>query len=392
MERRGSLIPDMKHRSHQLFLAGLTALLCSALLPVLAQTDTLGTWQGGDPAPPAAAPAGLTVSHEDWFVSSTNQAATGRGALGKNLNAVRFLGEQFGVAAGQCGAYRTRDGGLTWTRLRGPETPGYDHLLVTSRSDYWVTTQHHPGGQPGWGRLLRSRDGGETWEEVLAGRLWYSPLLVAAGVGWLWAVSYQGPSFQSTDGGESWEPLTLPSLPRLRDGCVVGNGSPGDWAAYLVGWSPGSNAGVVLKSTDRGQSWQTLALPAGTPPLARGFFLDQKRGWVAGEGVLLATEDGGETWEARATPSPRQVVSALLFFQNGCGWMAYYQPFDGIGRLLFAHTLYSTRDGGRSWRPVLSGYKSVQALWSDGPGACCAVGNTPGFTSNDLVALWNGRW
>jgi photosystem II stability/assembly factor-like uncharacterized protein len=197
---------------------------------------------------------------------------------------------------------------------------------------------------------------------------------------------------QSADGGETWQPLTFGTNLAVRDVCVVGNGCPQDWAAYVIGWTPGSNAGAVLKSTDRGKTWEKSALPPGTPPLARGYFVDQKRGWVAGAGALLATEDGGGTWEARTDPSPNQQVAALLFFQNGYGWMAYYQPFDGIGKLIYEHTVFSTRDGGRTWRPVLSGYKSVHAFWANGPGSCWAVGNTSGYTPNDLVAIWNGKW
>ena len=370
--------------------------LCAALAvaPLLAQTDTRGTWQGGDPPASADTPApGAALSQEEWFVTSTNQQAEGRGALGKNLQEVRFLGNQFGIAAGHRGVYRTLDGGLTWATLAGPRPDaGYDHLLVTSRQDLWLTSQVHPGGRPGWGHLYRSRDGGATWQEIMPGQLWYSPLLREAGVGWLWAVSYQGPCFQSADGGDTWQPLAFGANLYLRDVCLVGNGSPQDWAAYAIGSTPGSDAAAVLKSADYGRAWQKLALPAGRPPLTRGYFLDQRRGWVAGYGVLLATEDGGQTWEPRTNPSPKQPVSTLLFFQNGYGWIAYYQPFDGIGKLIFAHTLYSTRDGGRTWRPVLSGYKSVHALWSNGPGTGWAVGNTPGYTPNDLVTLWNGKW
>jgi photosystem II stability/assembly factor-like uncharacterized protein len=110
-------------------------------------------------------------------VTSTNQQAVGRGALGKNLMEVRFLGDQFGIAAGQFGVFRTFDGGLTWTNVPGPDRSGYDHLLVPSRADLWVTNQCHPGGQPGWGHLYHTRDGGATWQEVMAGQLWYSPIL-----------------------------------------------------------------------------------------------------------------------------------------------------------------------------------------------------------------------
>ena len=57
----------------------------------------------------------------------------------------------------------------------------------------------------------------------------------------------------------------------------------------------------------------------------------------------------------------------------------------------FREALFETRDGGRSWTPVLSGAKQVNAIFALGPWQVWAVGNVPGFVPNDLVAILRAR-
>ena len=70
---------------------------------------------------------------------------------------------------------------------------------------------------------------------------------------------------------------------------------------------PGS---VVFHSADYGVSWEIYK--TGQPmPLHAVFFLDEKRGWAAGElGTILHTADGGKTWAVQRQGGMR---SAVLF-------------------------------------------------------------------------------
>jgi photosystem II stability/assembly factor-like uncharacterized protein len=127
---------------------------------------------------------------------------------------------------GQRGVYKTTDGGETWTRTLGDdEWTGATDLLIDPRDPdvlYAATWQRHRtvaaylGGGPGSG-IHRSRDGGETWEELTTG-------LPTSNLGKIGlAISPQRPDvvyaaitldrtkggvFRSTDQGSSWTKMS----------------------------------------------------------------------------------------------------------------------------------------------------------------------------------------
>lgn len=69
------------------------------------------------------------------------------------------------------------------------------------------------------------------------------------------------------------------------------------------------------------------------------YFLDSKRGWVAGDGgVVLRTRDGGRTWT-------RQTVETKESFND-----VYFRNEED-GYLLAASQIFTTEDGGETWNP-----------------------------------------
>ncbi|HEX7315818.1 MAG TPA: YCF48-related protein [Pyrinomonadaceae bacterium] len=70
------------------------------------------------------------------------------------------------------------------------------------------------------------------------------------------------------------------------------------------------------------------------------YFLDSKRGWVAGDGgLVLHTRDAGRTWS-------RQTVETKESFND-----VYFRNEED-GYLLAASQIFTTDDGGESWRPA----------------------------------------
>ena len=70
------------------------------------------------------------------------------------------------------------------------------------------------------------------------------------------------------------------------------------------------------------------------------YFLDSRRGWVAGDGgLVLRTRDGGRTW-TRQTVGTKESVNDV-YFRN-----------EEDGYLLAASQIFTTDDGGESWRPA----------------------------------------
>jgi photosystem II stability/assembly factor-like uncharacterized protein len=82
------------------------------------------------------------------------------------------------------------------------------------------------------------------------------------------------------------------------------------------------------------------------------YFLNEKKGWVAGgNGVLLTTEDGGYTWTSLKRPTEDKLLD-VFFKDEKEGWLVcesnFYQIRDGEPRSYLLHTI----DGGAKWQRV----------------------------------------
>jgi len=113
----------------------------------------------------------------------------------------------------------------------------------------------------------------------------------------------------------------------------------------------------IASTTDGGASWTIKhldALSEGVGWLAASeiFFLDAAHGWMSiespvphwgGEGVLLATTDGGNTWKGIEEVNGGGGYGPIRFTDPLNGWIA-----GGPG----GYFLYATNDGGRHWKEV----------------------------------------
>ncbi len=126
----------------------------------------------------------------------------------------------------------------------------------------------------------------------------------------VWVSGHEGAVLRTTDGGETWEVRPVPSLDSLQFRDVHGFGS--DRAVILsAGTGPQSR---VYSTDDGGRSWALRWLN----PEPEGFydcldFWDDERGVLYGDAVdgglrILLTDDGGENW--RRVPSDRLPLPA----------------------------------------------------------------------------------
>lgn len=353
-------------------------------------------WQGRVVTDPLATHHSSLVT-ENWLVldSGGTGGGFGKGEPRGALQDVSFINERTGAAIGYSGALRTDDGGLTWRKLPlGPvvsadgRTQGKNWYCVRmlSTNEIWALGHIHPGGKHQT-RLTRSLDGGETWSDLLVGKVGRADRLHCPNPLDRWVLGGTDGSYHSANGGATWRLINWGAQAWIRDIVFPGDESPG-----LVGYAVGvlrakPEAGCVLKTEDGGVKWLPLALPAtATNALTSACFINSREGWVGGrDGLVLHTADGGTTWDARSVPV-RQHISSLAMFASGRGWAGVRLGFEG-GKFIHDWTLFSTRDGGRSWQPVLGGQKNITALAALGPDKVWAVGQVPGFITNDLVAI-----
>jgi len=352
-------------------------------------------WQGA--SYPATTNQKFQITNSKFQILSTGGSGGGfgKGNVRKNLHGVCFWDSLRGVSAGDMGIYRTDDGGLSWRELASkyPRRPpmGLEREEWVSWKSVWMSGPNEiwlggtePQRGPGKGAVLHSTDGGKSWEEILKGRL-TDVEEVAAASDSMWVLSKSGASFCRFGDGP-WESVPFPRGFEARR--IV---FPGDvhFDSEYVGYTLGgiSHASVLLKSEDSGRTWRALELPRIPNGLMSLSFPTSREGWIGGRDVLLHTADGGNTWTLRTPPAGNQQMNDLIFQRNGIGWAALDQPCDGIRKLIHDFTLFGTRDGGKTWAPVLGGWKDINRLHSLGPGTLWGVGNAPGFVPSDLVLV-----
>jgi photosystem II stability/assembly factor-like uncharacterized protein len=96
-------------------------------------------------------------------------------------------------------------------------------------------------------------------------------------------------------------------------------------------------ASVAFAQTD---GWVATRRGMAGKDLNAVFFADSKRGWIGGDGGFLSyTRDGGRTWAAQ-TVGTSDAINDIYFRSKEDGY------------LLAGSRIFTTRDGGESWRAL----------------------------------------
>lgn len=158
---------------------------------------------------------------------------------------VWFENERNGFALGAYGIMlRTEDGGSTWSLISDRlDNPDDFHLYSIAKSAAGTLLVAGEAGT-----LLRSRDGGETWDRPDSPYQGSFFGVVAASDGALVTFGLRGNVFRSDDEGDTWSAIETNDERTLLSGMTRADGT-----IVLVG-----SAGAVLASKDHGLSFEAL--------------------------------------------------------------------------------------------------------------------------------------
>ncbi len=139
-----------------------------------------------------------------------------------------------------------------------------------------------------------------------------------------------GSIFFSSDSGNTWSFTT-----RITNANLLRITSANDSVFFVCG-----EDGSVLKSLNRGVSWQNIS-PDSTGSTFRSIcFLTNDTGWVSGaDGMLFSTKNGGINWQ-------RVNISAI-----GTKEIVYVKFFDHQNGIIVSRNnkIYVTQNGGSTW-------------------------------------------
>jgi len=204
------------------------------------------------------------------------------------------------IAVGERGTLvRSRDQGASWQRLSSPTRAtltGVSFATLAAPRLGWAVGHD--------ALILATTDGGQTWVKQFQGENLQDSFLdvLALDAQRVIAVGAYGLALVTTDGGRSWEKRKVtdddPHLNRITRGP--------SGTLYLAG-----ERGTLLRSADRGETWQRLAAPY------EGSFygvlpLDGRRLIAHGlRGHVYHSADDGASWRLITTPEPALLATAI---------------------------------------------------------------------------------
>jgi hypothetical protein len=339
--------------------------------------------------------------------------------------------------------YRGRD--ESWQRLAWPPEaiPRSLHAVPSGGPLFAVPFSNAIFGRgQAWG-LMRSTDGGRSWQQALEGLddpyvmgLALPPVCPARQVSTgtpqrsarpaspsppgdqgcpLFAITWYRGVYRSSDAGQSWEPMPLEA-----EGVEPSGGANPYDLALAVSPDYGASAGdgLLLASFSRGlyrrtaeaESWETVPLTvtavaddfdppqaqltAGAIAFSPDFGTDGTLYLYSGYAGLFRSADRGVTWQSinRRLPLPPPFVAdfhlAAASAQEAYVLLASNRMDAALKQPI--RVLYRTRDAGRSWESLLDpptlGWVSTFALTRDAQGrAVLHLGGSQGGVSSHVA-------
>jgi photosystem II stability/assembly factor-like uncharacterized protein len=249
-------------------------------------------------------------------------------------------------AAGQPTLWRTTNGGASWQPLA--PLPGIEqpfravHFDFISADTGWLLAELDTGLNFSQGRLFKTSDGGQSWQELSA------PLggpinFVTADAGWLVGGPTRSALYRTRDGGQSWQPVSLAAgwgdaLPAAAP--PVFNATGGGAIAVTVS-RPDASRVEIYTTANGGNTWQlaeavTLAQAVGPGVRAPAQVINPQQ-WLLGE----------------TSPTLPAHTRELSFVSAAAGWaISRHNNCTAATGCSGSVGLWRTLDGGTTWTAV----------------------------------------
>lgn len=261
-------------------------------------------------------------------------------------------------------------GRYPWVKLRTEPFRGKqdDIFFITPEIGWYVN---------GSGKIYKTTDGGATWVEKLNQPGTYFRAIgfideqrgFAGNIGtdYYPKVTDTIPLYETSDGGETWKPVTRIKGPAVKGICAIeivskpfiNAGKLGYKSTVYAAGRVGGPA-FLLKSTDGGDSWESLDLSGSCGMILDIKFFDEKTGIISAgsdasveksNALILMTTDGGKKWTKRYQSNrPYELTWKSSFPTRQVGYVTVqsYNPDKTVTRRVVA----KTTDGGKTWTEI----------------------------------------
>jgi photosystem II stability/assembly factor-like uncharacterized protein len=240
--------------------------------------------------------------------------------------------------------------GFTWRRTNAPVASSRtDDIYFLDSATGWAVNSN--------GQVLKTTDGGFTWNEQLSVPDAYLRCVGFADAknGWIGTLNQSRRLYSTSNGGNSWTLAeNLPQIPQAICGLYVVN----KLIVYASGTNFPNRVPAVIKTSDGGQTWTAPDMSSQASLLVDIYFRDAEHGWVVGgkadasnltrdavTAVVLYTDNGGKNW--------RNLLADVKSLPKGeWGWKIFCLN-DSIGFVSLENfkqgAILRTDDGGQTW-------------------------------------------
>jgi photosystem II stability/assembly factor-like uncharacterized protein len=258
----------------------------------------------------------------------------------RRLHDIYFADTSKGWVTGPDGIFHTTDGGNNW-EVQYNNFAGA--LSGLSSTELWTTSMRDT--------LLHTTNGGVYWDIITINGFtdfdstWSISTIYFfdTNIGWIQAKGWISGSLyntrllKTTDGGVTWEMHTEPWL--STDAYI-------QFFDSLYGYRTGSSI-PFFRTTDGGETWDLVSWYGYMYTLSMQF-MTKDIGWMSIDGPVLGTaviktKNGGEDWFGNITFECSDLSTYLSFVDTLTGWVVQWTCISP------GTEIWHTSDGGTSW-------------------------------------------
>jgi photosystem II stability/assembly factor-like uncharacterized protein len=234
----------------------------------------------------------------------------------EDINEIYFRNEKNGYLVAGRKMFVTNDAGASWHETvlyRAADfkngTPEFLSIrFADKRRGLVVGSVLNRAGAVVDSLVMRTNDGGETWQRVIVpskGELFH---LDHNGSSHAWIVGDEGVILSTVDSGDTW--ILQNSKTKLA---LYNIDFRDDDEGYAVG-----EKGIILRTENGGLNWQRVTTN-NLVTFMRVDFADDKNGWIVGYGgTILRSSDKGRTWVKQESRTGGHLYG--LYITKKYGW------------------------------------------------------------------------
>ncbi|VXB86622.1 conserved exported hypothetical protein [Flavobacterium sp. 9AF] len=305
------------------------------------------------------------------FITSATTVTT---ATTKNLHSIHFISQNIGYIAGGNASLVTQDqnaiilksidGGVTWNSIYTSQNGFYITHITDHNGILYATTNSNI--------LLKSLDSGASWSEssittesFYASRIYF----IDANNGFiLGSLNANGKLLKTTDGGNTWEEALSNEdqntyLTNTKLESITSYFENGKYVLLITGGN--YTQGKVLKSIDSGTTWTTTTIT--TEILLTDISLQGSEGYMVGNNGVTSSNEFGEVYKTTNKGLTWNKINTN--YTNKLNRVAYKNNTIGIigtnsfNDLTNPEFIIVSKNNGQTWQKI--NHNFVVAGWND---------------------------